>query len=161
MNTHDTPEPDPDPVWKIIEISEPVEGLDELYEHDRARYANEAAERILGPAGKMIAASKTGYWRQHPDNLPVFNANLCTRERGKVWFGDLDLTRDEPKLAELARALGEPVYVLYERAARFGNEETPTLDEAVVMVAPDGRVELDLWTVRAPDGRIRPKPVGG
>jgi hypothetical protein len=159
MDKHDTPEPDR--VWKIIEINEPVEGLAELYEHDRARYADVVAEQILGPAGRMISGSKTGYSHRHPDNLPVFNANICTRERGKIWFGDLDLTLDEPQLLELAGALDERVYVLYERAARFGNEETPALDEAIVSLSPDGTVELARWTIRAADGCLRPRRSDG
>jgi len=148
---------DREPVWKIIEITEPVEGLDELYEHDRAHYADAVAEQILGPVGRMISASKASYSDRHPDNVPVFNANICTAGRGKIWFGDLDLTLDEPQLLALAQALAQRVYVLYERAARFANADGPALHEAVVAVGPDATVQLDRWTMRAPDGRLRPR----
>jgi hypothetical protein len=145
--------------WRIIQIEEPLAEVDELYEHDRARFADVTAEQILGPTGRMIAASKTGYWQRHPNNLPVFNANVCTRERGKLWFGDLDLTLDEPRLLELAKALNEPVYVLYERAARFQTADTPAFDEAVAAIAPEGTVKLNRWNERAADGRLRPRRV--
>lgn len=149
--------PDDARFWRIIEISEPLDGLLELYEHDRALYVDAIAERLLGPAGRMIAASKTRYWERHRTNLPVFNANVCTRERGKIWFGDLDLTLEEPQLRALARAINERIFVLHERAARFGNEGSPAFDEAVAVIAPDGAVELGRWTMRAADGRLRPK----
>ena len=45
----------------------------------------------LGPRGRMISGSKTGYRDRHPDHLPVFNANVCFGS-SKVWHGDLDLT---------------------------------------------------------------------
>jgi len=144
-----------DPVartFEIFTIKEPVEGLDELYERDRARFADESAERILGLAGRMIGFSKTHYWRSHPTHVPVFNANLCTETRGKIWFGDLDLTRDEPLLVELAAELGEPVYVLYERDARFGTEEAPFLHDHVLKVNPDGAASYPDWIVRGEDG---------
>jgi hypothetical protein len=143
--------------WKIIEVTEPIAGLDELYEHDRARYANPTAERILGQVGRMIAGSKSGYARAFTDNLPVFNANLSTHERGKIWFGDVDCFIDEPLLADIARALGEQVFALYESAARFGNEETPDLSDFVIAVAPDGTVETSEWIVRDAAGVLRPR----
>src|SRR3979490_634637 len=108
------------PELKIIEITEPIVGLDELYEHDRALYVHSTAEDFLGLAGRMISFSKSNYTSKFPSNVPVFNANVCTKDRGKIWFGDLDITLDEPQLVALAAALGEQIYILYEKAARFG-----------------------------------------
>jgi hypothetical protein len=88
------------------------------------------SQEILGHCGKMLSASKTGYFQRFPGNVVVFNANVCTAD-GKIWFGDVDVTKDEEKLKALAEALGEKVYVLREMDGRFDNEGAPKLDRAV------------------------------
>jgi len=75
--------------------------------------------------GRMISGSKSGYRDRYPENLVVFNANIVTKKRGKVWHGDLDVTIDEPKLSEVSKKLGENLYILYEMDARFENENMP------------------------------------
>jgi hypothetical protein len=82
------------------------------------------------------------------------DANVCTEKRGKIWFGDLDLTEDEPLLAELARGLNAPVYVVFEGAARFGTEDAPLLHDYVLKVNPSGNVAHPAWIVRGEDGRL-------
>jgi hypothetical protein len=140
---------------RVIELRKPVDGLVEQYERDRALFADEIAEAVLGPAGRMIALSKNDYAERHPSHVVVFNANLCTTGRGKIWFGDLDLTQDEPLLVDLAVALGETVFVLYERDARFGTEMTPQLHAHVAKVSSKGLVPARRWIVRDSDGRLR------
>jgi hypothetical protein len=105
-------------------------------------------------AGRMISFSKSNYTSKFPSNVPVFNANVCTKDRGKIWFGGLDLTLNESQLVELAAALGEQIYVLYERGARFGNEDSPDFGDFAVTVARDGTVEMNKWIVRGEDGRL-------
>ena len=73
--------------------------------------------------GRMISGSKSSYMQLYPKHVVVFNANIVTKSRGKVWFGDLDLTLDEAKLKIVASALKEPLYVLREMDARFENED--------------------------------------
>ena len=90
-----------------------------------------AARESLGFCGRMLDASKSDYSRAHPTHTVVFNANVCTESHGKIWFGDIDVTRDEAKLIELAEALGENVHVLYEMDGRFDNEESPAIERAV------------------------------
>jgi len=92
-------------------------------------------EQILGSCGRMISGSKTDYLRRFPDNLVIFNANICTDE-GKVWFGDLDITMDHEKLAEVAIALNRRIYILYEHDARFKNEHAPLLSKAAATFEP-------------------------
>lgn len=92
--------------------------------------------------GRMISGSKSGYIQRNPNNLVVFNANLCTKEQGKIWYGDLDITKDEKALSVLAGLLGETVYVLREMDARFDNESSPKFDRAVVVFHTDGKVEI-------------------
>jgi len=74
---------------------------------------------------RMISGSKSGYRDKYPDHKVVFNANIVTESRGKVWYGDLDLTLDTPQLMNISRELKEPLYVLYEMDARFENENQP------------------------------------
>lgn len=73
-------------------------------EYLAGRY-EQAILSTLGPPVRMISASKTGYRDRHPDHLPVFNANVCLGA-AKIWFGDIDLTLDEPKLLDLASCTG-------------------------------------------------------
>lgn len=100
------------------------------------REEKEQKAYILGHPGRMISGSKSGYIRQFPNNRPVFNANVCV-ESGKIWHGDLDLTLDGDKLQQLTNELDERVYVLYEMDARFENEESPLLDQAIETYEPN------------------------
>ena len=95
----------------------------------------------LGWPGRMISASKSGYREQYPDNLSIFNANVCTDE-GKIWWGDIDVTLSKEDLINLAVGTGKTVYVLYEMDGRFENEDNPKIEEAAVKFLPDGTVEL-------------------
>lgn len=91
----------------------------------------------LGFCGKMISGSKSGYLERHPDNVAIFNANLCTKD-AKVWYGDIDLTLSKDLLSELAVESNETIYILYEMDARFENEEKPLIRNAVAVFYPDG-----------------------
>lgn len=77
------------------------------------------------PVGRMISGSKSGYIDRFPTHVVYFNANIIT-DRGKIWWGDLDLTKDEDGLKQLANYLGEDFYILSEHDARWGNEDRPT-----------------------------------
>ena len=92
----------------------------------------------IGPAGRMISGSKSGYRNSYPDNLAIFNANLCTKGGGKIWYGDVDVTKSKDALVEIAKKSGEAIYVLYEMDARFESEDAPILDRAAVVFHPDG-----------------------
>jgi len=76
--------------------------------------------------GRMIASSKSAYWERHPNNDVIFNANIlvfnCNNYSGKVWFGDLDVTLDSPKLEKVADELNTNLYILRESDARFESE---------------------------------------
>jgi hypothetical protein len=76
------------------------------------------AEELLGPAGRLLAASKSWYYDEHPDHEVVFNACVFDTQAVEIWFGDLDLTLDAPRLQELADLLGE-IYVTPESPFRF------------------------------------------
>jgi hypothetical protein len=86
------------------------------------------------PLGRMISGSK-----QCPKgHVCVFNANIVTAGKRKVWFGDLDLTMDIVALSKYAISLGETIFILREMDARFQNEANPKIDQAVASVSADG-----------------------
>jgi len=72
---------------------------------------------------RMISGSKSAYHNRYPDHLVIFNANVIIKSIGKIWYGDLDLTFDATTLKQIADMVGEPLYILYETEARFGNED--------------------------------------
>ena len=118
----------------------------------------QAIEGTLGPAGRMISFSKSGYHKRHAGHVVVFNGNVCL-EAGKIWWGDIDITLDEAKLVALAKRLDQTVYVVYERDGRFGNESEPLLEEAVYSVAASGLTLFDhSYVERAADGTLRERP---
>jgi len=73
--------------------------------------------------GRMISGSKSYYVDKFPDHKVVFNARIYDEETyGKekdskikdffkgqeieIWYGDLDLTIDTPKLKQVAKEIG-------------------------------------------------------
>lgn len=86
--------------------------------------------------GRMISGSKTG----PKGHICVFNANICSRSRGKFWFGDIDLTADAADLKKLADDQGEAIYILREMDARFRNEAAPLYENAVAVIHPNGEI---------------------
>lgn len=98
----------------------------------------DVAETILGYPGRMLSGSKTAPKGQRI----IWNANICTKEHGKIWYGDFNITLESDKLAELAKTLGVKVYVLYEHDARFKNELNPLFSEAVYKINPSGKGEF-------------------
>lgn len=92
------------------------------------------AVKHLGPVGTMISASKSTYRDRFPAHVVVFNGNVCTEEHGKIWFGDLDVTKSQKKLRALAEELGCTVFVLREMDGRFQNEHKPLLENAVATI---------------------------
>lgn len=107
-----------------------------------------AATRKVGlHHGRMISGSKSGYRREHPDNVAVFNAALADANGTDLWRGDLDLTVDEPKLVALAADLGTTLHVLYESDARLiGRSEPYRLDLAPAVVQITSRGEAIIGT---------------
>lgn len=92
-------------------------------------------EDLLGHCGRMIAGSKSGYRKAFPKNFVLFNANIVLEGWGKVWYGDLDLTRDEALLVRLAELTKRELYVLHEMDARFENEDNPLISKAYYKVS--------------------------
>jgi hypothetical protein len=73
--------------------------------------------------GRMISFSKSDYRDKNPNSVCYFNANIVTAKEGKVWYGDLDLTKDGESIKAVAEATGEIIYVLREMDGRFEHED--------------------------------------
>jgi hypothetical protein len=73
-------------------------------------------------SGRMISSSKSSYIEKFPENEVYFNANIFVLGEGKVWYGDLDLTKDGDILKNIASSSGKDLYVLRELDGRFKNE---------------------------------------
>ena len=65
--------------------------------------------------GRMVGDSTPLYLREHPGHVVVFNATVVDEHGRALWSGDLDLALDAPRLVEVASALRQPLYVLFDR----------------------------------------------
>lgn len=91
-------------------------------------------EKIFNKQGwysGRIFGSKSGYHSSNPTHVYIPNANICTQEHGKVWYGDIDITRDDKILKKLASEVGAPLYIFYELDARWKN---PNFAEALFKI---------------------------
>lgn len=83
--------------------------------------------------GRMISASKSGYRLKYPDNEVYFNANIFVLGEGKIWWGDIDITRDREVLEKISKDCGKKLYILREMDGRFENENAS--DEHILKCA--------------------------
>ena len=84
--------------------------------------------------GRMISYSKSVYREANPKSVCYFNANIVTARDGKIWYGDLDLTKDALGLKVVAEQIGQTIYVLKELDCRFedeGKDGTQLISKAV------------------------------
>lgn len=73
--------------------------------------------------GRLLSYSKSSYREMNPDNEVYFNANIFVLGEGKVWHGDIDVTKDKEKLERIASASGNDLFILREYDGRFENED--------------------------------------
>ena len=74
---------------------------------------------------RIMSFSKSFYYKEFPTHQIVFNSVVFTKEDGKVWQGDLDLTLDGDTLKKIAEEIGKTLYVVREMDGRFGAENLP------------------------------------
>lgn len=121
----------------------------------------EAVSRALGYPGTMMSGSKSGYGKAHPKNIAVFNGNLATKESGKIWYGDLDVTLGSQKISDLAKEIQQDIYLLYEMDGRFENENSPKFERAVFVYKKDGTIEpgsvIEAFIEKAKRGKLAGK----
>ena len=115
--------------------------------------------------GRMIAASKSTYCQDHPDEFVIFNANVITKKHGKVWYGDLSITKDFDNLKNIADKLGEDLYILMEGDARFGYENQPinvliSKAKTVIKCNPKLKEKDKKTSVKKPNKKIKNKKNG-
>ncbi len=79
---------------------------------------------------RMVSFSKSSYIEKYPDNEVYFNANIFVLGEGKVWYGDVDVTKDMDSLQNVAREIGKDLYILSEMDGRFENEN---LDDSEII----------------------------
>lgn len=93
---------------------------------------------------RMLGYSKGHYIDANPDNFVLFNANIVSNnEGGKVWYGDLDLTKDFDQLKHIAEEMDDTFYFLREMDGRFENED----------IGVDQTINVSVWSTaeeRAP-----------
>jgi len=73
--------------------------------------------------GRLLSYSKSSYREKNPDNEVYFNANIFVLGEGKVWYGDIDVTKDREKLERIAKTSGNDLFILREMDGRFENED--------------------------------------
>jgi hypothetical protein len=118
-----------------------------------ARHAR-AIERWLGPRGRLVSYENTLYLDAGADHFVEFNAAIWFNA-GQVWWGDLDLTLDEPILAGLAAETGETVYVVWEDDGHGRLTRPVSHEQAIYRVSPDGEVGMmEALFERDADGRL-------
>jgi hypothetical protein len=89
-------------------------------------------QELMGYPGTMLSGSKRApETKGKGEHLCVWNANLIVEGYNKIWFGDINLTRDEEKIKKIALHLKAKLYVLREMDARFSNENNPQIQNAV------------------------------
>jgi hypothetical protein len=131
---------------------------------EKERIRDEAVDAALGHPSRLISWSKSGYRRQYPTHLVVFNAGAYTADGVEIWWGDLDLTLDEGEIRDLAKRLGEKLFVVHE-GFRWQYRHAPgeerafaetVAQNAVVIADADGGVSVsDRWAARDGSGTIR------
>jgi hypothetical protein len=98
--------------------------------------------------GRLIANSKSGYYKRHRSHFVVFNAQVCSLGGRVLKQADLDLTLDGEKLTQAARVAGENFYVLYE------NDPSPFWKPGSILMSPGpsgrGLVDADPSGGRGP-----------
>ena len=75
------------------------------------------------PYGRLISGSKSGYRKRYPDNDVIFNGNIFIKSKGKIWYGDLDLTKDAGNLQKICDDLNEEMIVVTEMLGRFDDKK--------------------------------------
>jgi hypothetical protein len=122
--------------------------------------ASEVAQSLGLPSCRVIAISKSGYRRAWPQHPVVFNATIADETGVGVWWGDLDLTLDEPLLVQLAQELHRTLHVLREADARLLGRRRWIFDlePAVLIIDPSGEVSIPdrraRWMERDARGRL-------
>lgn len=97
----------------------------------------------VGQVGRMLSFSKLIYLRDHKTHWVLFNANIYIKYNGKftkVWYGDLNITKDIKELKGFAKSINHDIYILKEWDGR--DESTATSDTAVFVITAKGKEHI-------------------
>ena len=89
--------------------------------------------------GRKMAPSYPHYFAAHPDNIIIRRANILTKEQGRIWWGDLDLTLEMDDLKQLAKDINQEIWILREMDVSLRGRE-PDWDSFVFRIQPNGIV---------------------
>ena len=98
----------------------------------------------VGRLDNLISCSRSGFVRNHPKHLAVFNANIIINGE-KVWYGDLDLSISKDNLQSVAKQENVDLYVLFESDGRFDKEDEPYMERPVAIYHKDGTILYSDW----------------
>ena len=95
--------------------------------------------------GRMISGNKHAPFGQ----ICIWNANAVIKSQGKIWYGDINLTKEGKKLKKISKEIGEPIYILREMDCRFDTERCliDTLIKKAVWSTEDGLDTYDNSTI--------------
>jgi hypothetical protein len=62
--------------------------------------------------GRIIAFSKSTYRDKYPDNEIYFNANIFVLGEVKIWYGDIDITKEKEQLEKELNYLSGQLSIL-------------------------------------------------
>ena len=98
----------------------------------------------LGYSGKMLSGSKTLYSVYHPFDLTIFNGNIFSNTTNeKLWYGDVNITKDIKKIINCAKELQDDLVILYESDGRFDREPNPNFDNCLLTVLRTGELSIN------------------
>lgn len=73
--------------------------------------------------GRLISYSKSRYRNNHPNDYILFNGNIFTKKYHKMWWGDLNITKDSLKLQEICNEIDLDLIIVSEMIGSFGGEK--------------------------------------
>ena len=107
--------------FTVIHVPGPLPPID-------AEFKRKEPTEVFAACGLAMGrcfGSKSAYRALHPHCRFLPNANVFSQKHGKVWWGDLDLQRDEHALERIAKRLRCRLYVVREFDGRFENATLP------------------------------------
>lgn len=68
--------------------------------------------------GKIVTGNIDKYMKRNPDSVVIKNANVFIDMGGKIWWGDLDLTRDAKRIQRACNRIGMEILITEESVGR-------------------------------------------
>ena len=93
--------------------------------------------------------SKSGNRKNNPVDYFIFNANIAiynekSSKLEKIWFGDLNITKDYKILKEISEDIHQVLYIFHEMDGRFGNEDNISIERSVWNTTENKKTLIDI-----------------